>query len=274
MNQLIKTGRLLYGIGIAALGIHQLIIKDMRQEIVPAFPAWTHHYLIFPVVTGILLIAAGLIITGLFKMNFASAKNTCLYVAFGFMVTIICCHLPYILFISPVKLSRLDLWFGIGEAFAYCGGALVIAGSYIMLPAVNGTVQENAFIIRLQKLIPLGRSFYALLIILFGYSHFVFPSFVATMVPTFFGSQLFWTYFTGAALIASGVAIILKIWIRPVALLLAVMLFLFFIFFHVPDAIALPFENGGNEIVRATIALLFCGIALVIAGTNGQKEKP
>jgi uncharacterized membrane protein YphA (DoxX/SURF4 family) len=93
------------------------------------------------------------------------------------------------------------------------------------------------------------------------------------MVPRFFGIPVFWTYFAGAALIGAGVAIIFKIWIKPVAFLLAIMLFLFFIFFHVPDAIANPYTSGGTEIVRAIIALLFSGIALVIAFTNGLKKE-
>jgi uncharacterized membrane protein YphA (DoxX/SURF4 family) len=132
--------------------------------------------------------------------------------------------------------------------------------------------KKSSFELFLEKLIPFGRIFYSILIIVFGCSHFVFTDFVSTMVPKWFGMPLFWTYFAGVALIGSGVAIIFKIWIKPIALLLAIMLFLFFIFFHVPDAIANPYTGGGNEIVRATIALLFCGIALVIAFTNSQEK--
>ena len=40
-----------------------------------------------------------------------------------------------------------------------------------------------------------------------------------------------------------------------------------------PDAIANPSTGGGNEIVRAIIALLFCGIALVIALTSDPPKK-
>jgi hypothetical protein len=40
-----------------------------------------------------------------------------------------------------------------------------------------------------------------------------------------------------------------------------------------PDAIANPYASGGNGIVRAFVALLFCGIALVIATTNGSNKK-
>jgi hypothetical protein len=75
----------------------------------------------------------------------------------------------------------------------------------------------------------------------------------------------------GAALIASGIAIIFRIWIKLTASLLAVMLFLFFIFFHLPDAIQNPSDGHGNEIVRAIICLQFFATAMVIAITNGPR---
>ncbi|RZJ77122.1 MAG: hypothetical protein EOO47_17700 [Flavobacterium sp.] len=40
------------------------------------------------------------------------------------------------------------------------------------------------------------------------------------------------------------------------------------------DAMANPTVGGGNEIVRALICLLFCGIALVIALQMILKQKP
>jgi uncharacterized membrane protein YphA (DoxX/SURF4 family) len=270
MKQLTKIGRLLYGIGIAALGIHQLIIKDFRTEILPPFPAWAHRYSVFPILTGVALILAGAIISGLFKIKPGNAKNVCLYLGLCFLVLIIACHLPYNLIFSPDKASGLDVWFGAGEELAYCGGAFVMAGSF----SDNGasSSRKNSFELLLEKLIPVGRIFYSILIILFGCTHFVLTDFVSTMVPKFMGVPVFWTYFVGIALIGSGIAIIFKIWLRAVALLLAIMLMLFFIFFHVPDALANPYVSGGTEIVRAIVALLFCGIALVIASTNDPKK--
>jgi uncharacterized membrane protein YphA (DoxX/SURF4 family) len=267
MKKFIRTGRLLYCIGLVALGVHQLIIKDFRPEILPPFPAWAHRYLVFPILTGVALIFIGIIVSGLVTIRPVSTKNTCLYLGFCFLVLIITCHLPYILIFSPDKASRLDVWFGAGEELAYSGGAFVMAGSFSDKNFGEG--RKGSFKSLLEKLIPCGRIFYSILIILFGCSHFVFTDLVSTMVPKWFGMPLFWTYFAGVALIASGIAIIFKIWIKPIASLLAIMLFLFFIFFHVPDAITNPYKDGGTEIVRAIIALLFCGIALVIAFTNG-----
>lgn len=270
MKQLTKTGRVFYSIGVVAVGTHQLLLKDFRQEILPPFPAWPHKYSVFPILTGIALICSGIIISGMVRVKFIRAKNICLFLGSCFLILIITCHLPYILFFSPNKPSRLDVWFGAGEALAYCGGALVMAGTF-----TNNVSGADKSILELwmDKFIPVGRIFFALLILLFGWSHFVFTDFVSTMVPKWIGAPIFWTYFVGVALICSSVAIIFKIWIKPIAFLLAGMLFLFFIFFHVPDAIKNPYASHGNEIVRAIIALLFCGIALVIATTTRSEKR-
>jgi uncharacterized membrane protein len=244
MKQLIKIGPLLYGISMVAVGIHQILIKDFRPEILSPVPAWAHAHSVFPIFTGIVLICAGILIAG-FK-----SRNACLFLGVLFLVLIIVCQLPYILFMNSLKPTHLVAWFAAGEELAYSGGAFVMAGLISGKPSAMGSI------------------FFSLLIIMFGSSHFVFPDDVSTMVPKFLGAPLFWTYLVGAALIASGIAIIFKIWIRWAAYLLAAMLFLFFLFFHLGDAIHNPSEGYGNEIVRAIICLQFCGIALAIAVTN------
>lgn len=272
MNQITKIGRLFYGIGIFALGIHQLIIKEFRPEILPPFPAWAHKYVVFPILSGVVLIFTGIIISGLVKIKNVRPKKICLYLGSFFLVLIVTCHLPYIFFFNPDKLSKLEVWFGVGEALAYCGGAFVMAGSF----TENNFSENNkrSFELFTERLIPPGRIFFALLIILFGSTHFVFTDFVSTLVPSWLGASIFWTYFFGVALILSAIFIIFKIWIRPAAFLLAIMLFLFFLFFHIPDAIANPYAGGGNEIFRALVAVLFCGIALVIASSNIKNPNP
>jgi uncharacterized membrane protein YphA (DoxX/SURF4 family) len=205
--------------------------------------------MLFPILTGIALVIAGIAIAAGFN-----AKNLCIYLGVFFLALIITCQLPYILFLSPDKPSHLVSWFAGGEELAYCGGAFVTAGSFSGKP------------------LAIGRIFFSLLIIMFGSSHFVFPDSVSEMVPKFLGAPLFWTYFVGAALVATGIAIIFRIWIKPAAFLLALMLLLFFLFFHLPDAIQNPADGHGNEIVRAIVCLMFCGIALVNAGTNGREN--
>jgi uncharacterized membrane protein YphA (DoxX/SURF4 family) len=268
MKELIKIGRAFYGIGVVALGIHQIIIKKFRSEILSPFPAWAHNNIIFPILTGIALIFAGIIISGVFKIKFIDTKKVCLYLGFCFLVAIITSHLPYIIMLSADKTPDFQVWIDALEELTYSGGAFVMAGSFAENNSAGGEKNFTAF---LEKLIPCGRVFYSILMILFGLSHFAFAKFLVTMVPKWLPAPMFWTYFFGVALIIAGISIIFKILIKPIALLLALTLLLFFLFFHIPDAIANPSAGGGNEIVRAFIALLFCGIALVIALTNDRK---
>src|SRR5690242_15063350 len=126
----IKVGRLFYGIGILAFGVQQIIIKDFRPEILPPFPGWPHQYFIFPLLTGLALIFAGIIIIGLFPTNNTIKKRVSLYLGLYFLMLIIFCHLPYTLIFSPNKASHLGVWAEALKELAYCGGAFVMAHSF------------------------------------------------------------------------------------------------------------------------------------------------
>ena len=271
MKQLIIISRIFYGIGIFAFGIQQLIIKDFRPEILPPFPAWAHQYMIFPILTGIALIFAGVIICVFIKIKRIYTKSICLYLGFYFLALIIICHLPYTLILSPNKASHLGVWAEALKELAFCGGAFVMASSF----SENGSGMKKKYLFTswLEKLIPFGRIFFSATMLLYGCSHFVYTAYVSPMVPGWFGMPVFWTYFGGVALIGSGIAIIFEIWIRQIAFLLAAMLFLWFIFLHIPNAIKNPYSNNGNEVVSAFDALLFCGTALVIGLTYDYKTR-
>lgn len=264
MISLLKTGRFFYGTGIAGVGVHQLITGSFRPDVLPPFPAWAHQYSFFPIIAGVALVVAGVVIAAPVDLK-VNPRRVALSLGFSFLVIVITCHLPYLLFIGPEDITQLQFWFGVGETLAYSGGAFVIAGSF-------SRDSPNKFESLSEKLATSGVAFYALLILIFGLSHFIYTTSVSTMVPKWIGAPFFWTYFFGAALIAAAVALVFRIWTRLTAFLLAFMLFLFFLFFHIPDAMANPRAGAGNEIVRAMVALLFCGIALVIATTSDRRD--
>lgn len=270
MKELIKIGRLFYGIGVMAVGTNQLILQSFRSEILSPFPLWAYQNNIFPVLFGIVLILAGFIISGFIKLKFIDTKNVCLYLGFGFLILFLLSHLPYVLIFNTDKNVSVQIWIDALEALCYSGGAFVMADSF---PEINFNKNENKFLAFLEKLIPFGRIFYSILILFFGISHFLFAEFLSTMVPQWLPFPLFWTYFFGVALIIAALGIIFKLYIRVISLLLAFTLLLFFLFFHIPDVYSNPMMGGGKEIVRALICLLFCGIALVIASTNDSKKQ-
>jgi uncharacterized membrane protein YphA (DoxX/SURF4 family) len=261
MTNPIKAGHVFFGVGIIAYGIQQIVIRDFRPQILPGFPAWAHEYSFFAIFTGLVMVATGLVISGIITATEAHKKKVCLYLGFYFLALIIVCHIPYLLFVYPHKLSHLGSWGDALKGLAFAGGAFAMAGSFP--DSVSTSLKRNSFLLVLEKLVPIGRIFYCTTIILFGCNHFVYD--ISAMVPKWYGMPAFWSYFGGAALILSGVAILFKMFLKPVALLLALMLFLWFISLHVPNAIADPYTGRGNRVVSAFDALLFCGVALVIS---------
>ena len=264
-EMLINTGRSFYGIGMMAFGIQQIIIGDFRPEILPPFPAWGHEYIVFPFITGIALIIAGIIISGFFKIGGNIRKKICLYLGFYFLLLIIICHLPYNVIFSPNKAIHMGVWAPMLKELAYCGGAFVIAGSFENSSLTDNNISKQSF---LHKLIPFGRIFFSTTMIIYGYSHYLYIDYIKLMVPGWFGFPVFWAYFAGTALICAGICIMFNIFIKPIAMLLAIMIFLWFIFLHIPDAVRNPYLEKGNEIVSAFDALLFSGVAIVIAFTT------
>lgn len=272
MHAFLKLGRLFYGVGIIADGVQQILIQDFRPQLIPIFPAWVHTFSIFPVVTGLAMILCGAVIMGLMRLKAVNPGKICLYLGFYFLTLIITCHIPYLLFVYPHKLSHLGSWGDLLKELAFCGGAFVMAGSYRKGPSANE--RKKSVTTFLQRFIPAGRLFFCTTMILFGCCHFAYTPSISLLVPKWFGIPVFWTYFGGVMLIGAGIAIVCKIFLKPVALLLATMLFLWFLLLHVPGAIAHPALGRGNLVVSAFDALLFCGTALVLSqSSNKARDK-
>jgi len=101
--------------------------------------------------------------------------------------------------------------------------------------------------------------------ILFGIDHFLYTDNVAGLIPGWIPGQVFWAFIAAILLIGAGMAIILNIKRRLVALLAGFMLFIWFVILHIPRAFAHPEIEKGNEITSAFEALAFSGIAFLIA---------
>jgi uncharacterized membrane protein YphA (DoxX/SURF4 family) len=269
MYKLTITGRLFYSLGIVAYGIQQIIVLDFRPQILPNFPSWAHTIIVFPILTGVAMIVAGVVVSGVINLGLDARKKVSLYLAVYFFALIFVSHIPYLLFVYPHKLSHLGSWGDLLKELAFAGASFIMAGSF--LPDQRGT--QSQWIDRVIKaMTPAGRIFFCTTIILFGCNHFVYE--ISFMVPGWLGMPGFWSYFAGAALVAAGTAILFKIFLRPVALLLALMLLLWFLLVHVPGAIAHPYAGRGNSIVSAFDALLFSGTALVLSQWNRKSNKP
>jgi uncharacterized membrane protein len=256
MGKLSTIGRIFYGLSIIVMGILTIYYKNFPYMLIPPH-AWMKGLAIFPYISGILLVLAGACIVVQKKIMPAS-------LLLGAVLLAIFCFyfIPYEFMVSPNHMQFGD-WENAAKELALAAGAFVVAGCF-------PTKTENSLIGSLRKLIPLGTILFSITIISFGIDHFLFAKEASDYVPSWVPNHLFWMYFTGSALLGSGIAIILKIKPGLFAALLGAMIFIWFIILHIPRVIASPAAYIGSEIASACLALAYCGIAFVIAG-NAKK---
>jgi uncharacterized membrane protein YphA (DoxX/SURF4 family) len=288
-NTLIRAGRMLFGSSILAIGVLQLCYPDFRPVLLPAWSL--PGQIIWVWLAGFLLIGAGIAI-----VTERQTRKVALLLGGFFLAMFLFGHVPYELFVDPYG-KHLGVWTSALKELALSGGAFAVAGSVppagvppgrgpglVALASAGpfvaarpgrsikrglpsgGNAGGNGIAGVLEKLIPLSRIFFSITMISFGIDHFLYPTGVSTLVPTWIpGGSLFWTYFAAVALIGSGVAIILKIKLRLVALLLGAMIGLWVIVLHIPRAVADPFGMQANEVISVFEAVNFTGIAILIA---------
>ena len=169
-------------------------------------------------------------------------------------------------------LKELGSWTAAFKEFAFAGSAFVIAGS-----VTRKGMKENGKITLTYRisnsLFPYAKYPLSLMMVVFGIDHFLYPAFVASLVPAWIPGNIFWTYFAGLALIAGGLGIILNIKARLAANLLGIMLFIWLIILHIPHALADPSGSLGNEWTSVFEALAYSGIAFILGQTLAIRRK-
>jgi putative oxidoreductase len=90
---------------------------------------------------------------------------------------------------------------------------------------------------------------YALVIIVFGVTHFINTQEIRNYVPAFVPGGGVWVYVTGAFLLASGIAILINKQVRLAAILLTVLLLCFALIVHLPRTIN-GFDSGVGLIMK------------------------
>jgi uncharacterized membrane protein YphA (DoxX/SURF4 family) len=260
MIDLIKTGRVFYGICLAGLGIQQIQYGEFRPVIIPDWPGWLHGSSIIAYTFGISLGIMGAMIV----LN-KNIRKALLILGGLLLVFFFCFQAINQLFIIPYKF-HLALWTDALKELTLSGGAFIMAGTF---PRENKSANTPTWLSFLEKLIPAGRIFFSIMLVSFGIDHFLYTGGVSKLVPSWIPAPIFWTYFSGVALIGSGLAILIKFRLKEAAFLLSLMIFIWFLILHIPRAIATPELDKGNEITSVFESLGFSGIALVIAAQAG-----
>lgn len=246
---LVPVGRALFAIGLASIGLMHFFFMNFPWVIIPDFPAWMPFRLLWVVVIGTALVTSGVCILFDLKGRKVSAWTGVLL-----MALVIVAHLPSRFTSQYVWV--LGAWTNALKEMALAGGAWIAALSFSDGEELPGW---------LERALPVGRYLFGVMLAIFGLDHFLYPKFVALLVPVWVGGATFWTYFAGSALIAGGFGIMERRVARLASLLTGVMIFLWVLMLHIPRAIADPYTNVGNEWASVFEALAFSGMAFMLA---------
>jgi uncharacterized membrane protein len=152
---------------------------------------------------------------------------------------------------------------GIGSPLAAASELLAMSGAAWVL--AGGRMENRLrFPARdMEGMARLGRVLFAGPLVVFGSQHFLYPGFLATLIPSWIPWHLFWEDFVGAALIAAAAGIASNKTVRLAALLLGTMFGVFVLVLHAPRVVAAV--RSLDEWTSAFVAVAMSGGAFVLA---------
>lgn len=250
MEVLAKAGRWAFAICLIGLAGQQLYYSDLRPVFVPAWASPIPGHALLAYLFSIILIgSAATLLVG------KGMRTAMLFLGGLLLALFLFSYAPFELFVNPNGM-QIGSWNNALKELSIAGSSFIIAGTFPDAPA-SGWIS--------RVLVPVARFFYSIMLIIFGIEHFLFGEFVRSLVPGWIPGDLFWTYFAAVALIGAGVAIILRFKVKLVALLLGIMVFIWFLILHIPRAVVAPVTDQGNELSSVFESLGVSGVAFVIA---------
>lgn len=258
MENLNRIWRAFFAIGLIGIAVQQFIFSDFRPVILPpAYPSWLAPRMAWAWVVSLLLIITCIMI--LLEMR---ARQASLLMGTLLLLILITLQFPG----TPYP-RHIGSWTNAFKELTLAGGLFIVAGS---IPESRNT---SDFMRLLARLIPAGKCFFAITLILFGSMHFVYPDFCASLVPNWMPWHYFWMYFGAVCLILGGFGILIAPVRRTAALLTGIMLFIWVFILHLPRALAAPPTDGGNEWTSVFEAFAFSGMAFLIAAKAAKRSR-
>lgn len=238
--RIIGIGQVVFAVALIGLGVLGLRYDDFALSWQPVPPGIPYH--------AILAYASGalLLVTGIGILFARTAQASALIETINLFAWIALLRLDGIV-AHPLSAGR---WLGVGENLVLATGAWVL----LILLARRDRVALVKFASN-DGALTIARILFGVALPLIGQSHIVFAQDTAGYIPGWIPAHMFFAYFTGAADIVAGLAVILMILPRLAATLAAIMMSLFTILIWIPAAIAAPMDRLSWTALMASTAI-------------------
>lgn len=242
----------LFAIATASLGVLSLSYGEFAPS-VPSLPEWVPEQKIVVHLFALLLLVAsvGLCFS---RAALSSALTICTYLVVWAAIDT-----------SPIfsQPTSLGAWYG------FCEAVTSLAGAWILYTDFRWQNRTSNMPITSKRAIRFAQVLFGLTCIFYGWSHFVYADYTASMVPDWLPNRLGLAYLTGVGHIAAGIALTISILPRLAVILEAIMMSLFGLMVWVPSfftqprpAWATPPHNQWSEVV---VNLLLVAAAYSVA---------
>lgn len=233
---------------MAGLGAQCLLRGAAVPALEPALSSGASHPAI-GLITGVVLIAGAIA-----SMVRPTAHYGALVLAAMLLLWVALLHIPA-LAVAPRNGGE---WTGALETFALGGAAILLFG--LTRAAAGYERAPDPIAMRCTRI---GRLIYGISMPGFGVLHFVYISYVASVIPAWLPAHVLFGYATGVAHVASGLSILSGVLTRVAAFCTAAMFGSWVLILHLPRALA--HMQSPSEWTSMLIAVGMCGGALLIA---------
>jgi hypothetical protein len=103
-----------------------------------------------------------------------------------------------------------------------------------------------------------------------GIAHFLYSSFVDTLIPDYIPFHRFWTYFCGICLILASIGLWIPKLKRLVASLSGAMIFGWFLLLHIPRFLLHPSDK--TELMGVVESMMFAALMMIVSFNLSTKE--
>jgi uncharacterized membrane protein len=145
----------------------------------------------------------------------------------------------FVLWLMFLRVPWMFVEFGIGTGWSASSTAVMTAAAWVLYISVATDWDRKWFSFRVSDTgSPLARILFGLGLIPIGLAHFIYLDATAPLVPAWMQWPVFWSYFTGAAFIAAGLAAITGIFARLATWLVTLQIALLTVLVWIPRILA------------------------------------